>query len=50
MKEGVLGRACSTHGGGRSPYTILVGKSEKNRLLSKSRSGWKNSVNFVLKK
>jgi hypothetical protein len=39
--EDEMGGACRTHGRDEK-YNILVGKTERERLLGKSRRRWKN--------
>jgi hypothetical protein len=39
-----LGRACSTNGGERNAYRILVGKPEGKRPLGRPRRRWVDNI------
>jgi hypothetical protein len=39
-----MGRACSTNGGRRNAYKILVGKPEGRRPLGRPRRRWVNDI------
>jgi len=47
---GEIGRACSTHGEMRHAFKILVGKSEGNSPLGRSRHRYENNIKMHLKK
>jgi hypothetical protein len=44
-----VGRACGTHWRGEKRDRILVGKSEGNRLLGRSRCRWENGMKMDLR-
>jgi hypothetical protein len=50
IKEGEIGRACSTHGQMRNAFKILVGKPDGRRPLGRSRYGWEDNVKWILGK
>jgi hypothetical protein len=37
-----MGRACSMHGEKRNAYRVLVGKTEGNRPLGRTRYKWED--------
>jgi hypothetical protein len=43
-----MGRACSTNGGTRNAYRILVGKPEGNSELAQDKDQWRALVNTVM--
>jgi hypothetical protein len=48
-KEDEMGRACSTNGGVRNAYRILVGKAEGKRLLGRPRRRWVDNIKIDLR-
>jgi hypothetical protein len=44
-----MGRACGTHGERRNAYRILVGKSEENRPLGRTRGRWEDNIKMNLR-
>jgi len=44
-----MGRACSTCGGERGLYRVLVGKPEGKRALGRPRSRWEDNIKIDLK-
>jgi hypothetical protein len=44
-----MGRACSTNGGKRNAYRILMGKPEGKRPLGRPRHRWVNYINMDLR-
>jgi hypothetical protein len=44
-----MGRACSTNGGKRNAYRILVGKLEENRSLGRPRRRWVDNTKIDLR-
>jgi hypothetical protein len=44
-----MGRTCSTHGGERNAYRILVGKPEGKRPLVRPRRKWDDNIKMDLK-
>jgi hypothetical protein len=42
-------RECSTHGGKRNAYRILVGKPQGKRPLGRHRRGWEDNIKMDLK-
>jgi hypothetical protein len=49
VKEDEMGKACSTNGGKRSAYTILVGMPEGKRPLGRPRHRWVNNIKMDLR-
>jgi hypothetical protein len=47
--EDEMGRACSTNGGKRNPYRILVGKPEGMRPLGRPRRRWVDNIKIDLR-
>jgi hypothetical protein len=43
-----MGRACSTNGGNRNAYRILVGKPEVKRPLGRPRRRWVDNIKMDL--
>jgi hypothetical protein len=43
-----MGGACSTYGGKRSVYRVLVGKSEQKRLFGRPRRRWEDNIKMDL--
>jgi hypothetical protein len=39
-----VGRTCSTHGGGRYVYRILVGRPKGRRPLGRPRCTWEDNI------
>ena len=39
-----MGRTCSTYGGRRGAYRVLVGKREGRRPLGKPRRRWEDNI------
>jgi hypothetical protein len=50
MKEGEIGRACSTNGAKRNAYRILVGKPEGKRPLRRPRHRWAGNIKMDIMK
>ena len=50
MKKTEIGRACSTYGGRRGAYTVLVGKPEGSRQLGRLRRRWEDNIKIDLGK
>jgi hypothetical protein len=48
LKEDEMGRACSTNGGKRNAYRILVGKPEGKRL-GRPRRRWVDNIKMDLR-
>jgi hypothetical protein len=44
-----MNRACSTNGGRRNAYRILVGKPEGKRSLGRPRRRWLNNIKMDLR-
>jgi hypothetical protein len=44
VKRDETGMACITHWKKRNACRILVGKSEGNRLLGRTKSSWENNI------
>jgi hypothetical protein len=44
-----MGRACSTKGGKRNAYTILMGKPDGMRPLGRPRHRWVNNIDMDLR-
>jgi hypothetical protein len=44
-----MGMVCSTNGEKRNAYRILVGKSERRRLLGRPRRRWVGTIKMYLK-
>jgi hypothetical protein len=44
-----MGRACSTTGGKRNAYSILVRKPEGKRLLGRPRRRWVDNIEIDLR-
>jgi hypothetical protein len=44
-----MGRACSTNGGKRNAYRILVGKPEGRKPLGRPRRGWVDNIKMDLR-
>jgi hypothetical protein len=42
-------KVCSTNGGNRNAYRILVGKVERKRLLGRPRRRWVDSIKIHLR-
>jgi hypothetical protein len=50
VEEDEIGRACSTHGGGkRNAYRILVGKPEGKIPLGRPGRGWEDNIKMGLR-
>jgi hypothetical protein len=49
VKEDEIGRACSTNGGTRNAYRILVGKPEGKRPLGRPRRRWVDNIKMDLR-
>jgi hypothetical protein len=49
VKEDEMGRACSTNGGKRNAYRILVGKPEGRRPLGRPRHRWVDNIKMDLR-
>jgi hypothetical protein len=45
-----MGGACSTYGGEEWAYRVLMGKSERRRLLGRPRSIWEDNNKMDLQK
>jgi len=43
-----MGRACSTYGGEKSLYKVLVGKPEDERPLERPRPRWEDNIKMNL--
>jgi len=48
MSAGILGRACSTHGGRRGAYGILVERPDGRRPLGRPRRRWDDNIKMYL--
>jgi hypothetical protein len=48
-REDEMGRACSTNGGERNAYRILVGKPDGKRPLGRPRRGWVDNISMELR-
>jgi hypothetical protein len=44
-----MDRACSTHGGKRNAYRVLVGKPEGKRTVGRPRRRWEDNVKMDLR-
>jgi hypothetical protein len=44
MKDGEMGRACSTNEEMRNACRVLVGKSDGKRQIGRPRSRWENNI------
>jgi hypothetical protein len=44
VKKDEMGGACSTNGGNRNAYRILVGKPEGKRPLGRQRPRWVDNI------
>jgi hypothetical protein len=44
-----MGRACSTNGGKRNAYRVLVGKPEGKRPLGRLRRRWMDNIKMDLR-
>jgi hypothetical protein len=44
-----MGRACSTNGGKRNAYRIVVGRTEGKRPLGKPRHRWEDNIKMDLR-
>jgi hypothetical protein len=44
-----MGRACSTNGGKRNAYRILVGKLEGKKPLGRPRRRWEDNIKMDLR-
>ena len=44
-----MGEACSTYGGRRGVYSVLVGKPEGKRPLRSPRRGWEDNIRMDLR-
>jgi hypothetical protein len=49
VKEDELGRTCSTNGGKRNAYRILVGNPEGKRPLERPRHKWVDNIKMDLR-
>jgi hypothetical protein len=49
VKEDEMGRACSTNGGKRHAYRILVGKAERKRPVGRPRRRWVNNIKMDIR-
>jgi hypothetical protein len=49
VKEGEMGRACSTNGAKRNAYKILLGRPEGKRPLGRPGRSWVNNINVDLR-
>jgi hypothetical protein len=49
VKEDEMGRACSTIGGKRNAYRILVGKPEGKKPLGRPRRKWVDNIKMDLR-
>jgi hypothetical protein len=49
VKEDEMGWACSTNGGERNAYRILVGEPEGKRPLLRSRHRWVDNIKMDLR-
>jgi hypothetical protein len=49
IKEGVIGRACSTNGVKRNAYRVLVGRPQGKRPLGRPRCRWVDNVKMDLR-
>jgi hypothetical protein len=49
FREDEMGRACSTNGGKRNAYRILVGKPEGKRPLGRPRRRWVDNIKMDLR-
>jgi hypothetical protein len=49
VKEGEMGKACSTHGDNRNAYRVLVGRPEGKRPLGRPRCRWDDHVKMNLR-
>jgi hypothetical protein len=47
-KSNEMGRACSTYGGKRGAYKILVGRPEGRRSLGRPRHRWEDNSKMDL--
>jgi hypothetical protein len=45
-----MGRACSTNGGERNAYRILLGNPEGKRPLERQKRGWVDNIKMGLRK
>jgi hypothetical protein len=43
-----MGGACSTNGGKRNAYRLIVGKPERKRLLGRPRRKWVDNIRMDL--
>jgi hypothetical protein len=50
VKENEVGGACSTNGGERNAYRLLVGKPEGRRPLGRPRRRWLNIIENITRK
>jgi hypothetical protein len=48
FKEDGISGACSTYGGMRNAYNILVGKSGRKRPFGRPRRGWEHNIRLVV--
>jgi hypothetical protein len=48
IEKNEMGGACSTYGGGRGVYRVLVGKPEGKRPLGRPRRRWEDNVRMDL--
>jgi hypothetical protein len=48
-KEDEMGRECSTHGGKKNAYGILVGKQEGKRPQERPRRRWADNIKMYLR-
>jgi hypothetical protein len=49
VKEDEMGRACSTNGGEKEAYRILVGKPERKRPLGRPRRRWVDNMKIDIR-
>jgi hypothetical protein len=43
-----MGGACSTYGGGKGVYRVLVGKPEEKRPLGRPKPRWAHNIKMYL--
>ena len=48
INKNEMGGACSTYGGGRGMYRVLVGKPEGMRPLGRPRRRWEDNIKMYL--
>jgi len=44
MEKNKMNRACSTYGEWRDAYRVLVGRSQGNKQLGRSRRRWDDNI------